>query len=478
MLLPLFFFLHGLIEYYNPVLISDVFILTLFYCAAGIIIAGFFWQLFKDFQKASLTAFLVLAVNFFFGSAFEFLKRSIGTSFFTKYSVLLSVIFILLIILIVSIKRSKQRFLKTAMYLNLLFFILIVIDIVSLTGKIATNNKPHVTDLSDELGHNKCDTCPRPDIYMIIADEYAGKQELQDIFSFNDSSFESALQQHGFNVLQDPSSNYNATVYSMASLLNMDYISGLNKQSVVNHGDMLLCKSLIRKNNFTGFLRTMGYNIYDYSFFDLENEKKVVRNYFFPTNRALLTYQTLAYQLVFHLGPRFVSQKQILDIKINDLYNNRKIDSLCRLAAIQKNENPKFVYAHFNLPHHPFFFDSKGRETPTSKLTDAYSMNKDAYIEYLQYANQKFLSLIEFIQRNSKTPPVIILVSDHGYRQLPRNTNKKYYFMNFGAISFPTGNYNAFYKGISNVNLLRVTLNSLFNQRLPLLKDSTNFLTE
>ena len=42
----------------------------------------------------------------------------------------------------------------------------------------------------------------------------------------------------------------------------------------------------------------------------------------------------------------------------------------------------------------------------------------------------------------------------------------------------PDGNNSGFYDGMSNVNQFRVLLNSQFKQKLPLLKDSTNFLIE
>jgi len=96
----------------------------------------------------------------------------------------------------------------------------------------------------------------------------------------------------------------------------------------------------------------------------------------------------------------------------------------------------------------------------------------------LKYSNRKLLELIDHIRKNSPRPPVIILMSDHGFRQLPEGSDQKYYFMNLNAVYLPNGNYAGFYDGMSNVNQFRVILNSQFNQKLPLLKDSTSFLVE
>lgn len=69
-------------------------------------------------------------------------------------------------------------------------------------------------------------------------------------------------------------------------------------------------------------------------------------------------------------------------------------------------------------------------------------------------------------------------MGDHGFRQLTNDADRKYHFMNLDAVYFPNGNHNNFYDGMSAVNQFRVTLNTLFQQKLPLLKDSTHFLTE
>jgi hypothetical protein len=333
-----------------------------------------------------------------------------------------------------------------------------------------------VSNFSNEL--KNCDTCTKPDIYLIIADEYAGKKALQDIFLFDNSAFENELRTRGFHVINNSESNYNATVYSMASLLNMDYIKNTNKPAVVNHRDMLTCRGLIKSNNLVLFLQQLGYSIYNYSFFDLADKNKVVHNFFYPTNRSLLTYQTFINRFIYTFGARFASKQKLIDIKKNDLYNNAKIDSLTRNIVFVKDTQPKFIYTHLNMPHHPYFFNSNGIEISADTLTDEFAMDKKAYIGYLQYANKKLLDLVDFIKKNSTRPPVIILMGDHGFRQLTSDVDNKYWFMNLNAVCFPDGNYSGLYDGMSNVNQFRVTLNTVFGQKLPMLKDSTSFLRE
>jgi hypothetical protein len=102
--------------------------------------------------------------------------------------------------------------------------------------------------------------------------------------------------------------------------------------------------------------------------------------------------------------------------------------------------------------------------------------DKARYIGYLKYANNQYLQLVDRILKDSKQPPVIIFISDHGFRQPADSPFKDQSFYNFCSVYLPDKNYQAFYPGISNVNLLRVILNQEFRQQLPLLKDSTIFL--
>jgi len=475
-LLPLFFFLHALLENYNPVLIKTAAWLTLFYSSITIALAGSLYFLFKDWRKAAFLAFMLMAFNLFFGSGYDLLKKNFADSFITKFSFICIVSFILLVTLVIYLKRSRRTLLRTTRYLNLLFLLLVLFDAGSLLARHFKLKKDHVADLSPGL--LPCDSCARPDIYFIITDEYAGRTELEDLFSFDNSAFENELRSRGYHIISNSVSNYNATVYSLASLLNMDYIHNLEKPSKVNHRDMLLCKGLINNNTLTSFLLKKGYSIYNNSFFDLAGRKKVFRNLFFSTNRSLLTHQTFVNRFLFHFGARFASDQKIIDIKKNNLYSDIKIDSLARKAVVEKDPDPKFVYTHLKMPHHPYFFDSAGNEIPVQQLSDAFSMDRKAYTQYLQYSNKKLLGFIDFIKQNAGRPAIIILMSDHGFRQLAPDVDKKYHFMNLNAVYFPDSSYAGFYNGMSNVNQFRVTLNTLFGQKLPLLKDSTSFLSE
>jgi hypothetical protein len=159
------------------------------------------------------------------------------------------------------------------------------------------------------------------------------------------------------------------------------------------------------------------------------------------------------------------------------LKNNTKLYDLTKNLVLENNNKPKFVYTHLMLPHYPYYFDKYGHSYPYNTLIEGQQINQKHYIEYLQYANNKLIHLITYIQSNTTKPTIIILMSDHGFRHFTTHTERKYQFMNLNAVFLPK-DYKPFPDSLSNVNLFRVLLNNVFHQKLPMLKDSTVFLIE
>ena len=476
-LLPVFFVLHGFTNNFFLVPVKEYLLLNIIYLGAALLLSLSFWLLYRDFLKANLVAMSIMAYNFFFGTVHDFLKLNFNNTFIIKYSFILPLSAVLLAILIIYLKKTKKTFFQIASYLNVLLLLLILLDTGALFLKLT--KKRAVTEIEFPAEVKRCDTCLRPDIYLIIADEYAGKTQLEDIFSFDNTDFENALTKRNFNIIKHPVSNYNRTVYSMASLFNMSYLENL-KNNKVNNTDLSLSMDLIEKSNVAAFLESNGYRIYNYSFFDFAGNPKLTKSAFLPEKKAFITAQTFTERAWKDLWFHFASKLKIQSIFNHTLFYNVKIDSLTRNVVLKKEEHPKFIYTHLVMPHFTYYFDSNGKSTGYKYLTDEARMNKKDYIGYLVYTNKKILELIDFISTNSRQPPVIILMSDHGFHQFKpdERVDNKYHFMNLNAVLFPEKNYGEFYDGISNVNQFRVVFNSLFGQQLLLLKDSTSFVGE
>jgi len=476
-LLPVFFVFHGFVEHYYFISAKDTFLLILLYTITAFIITGLAWFFYKDFIKAALVSFYLLCFFLFFGSVQDFLREHFTGTFFSRYSFILPFMFLLFVLLVVWLKKSRVVPYRIVYYLNILLLLLILIDIGFLGKRIALK-KRSAFDLAS-FNMNQCSECPRPDIYFIILDEYAGNRELKEFFNFNNSIFEQQLKQRGFHISEDSRSNYNYTPFSIASILNMNYLN-LNMQAKAA-GNIDYCYQQIKNSAVVNYLSGSGYKFYNYSIFNFEGQLAVRDDNFFPNRTALITSQTFFSRIMndirFNIGTGKWKFKTLLDrMTYEPLHNNKKILRLTKEIASEKTSAPKFVYTHLMMPHYPYYFNSKGESLPIEQLYEGQETNKVNYVEYLQYCNIQILQLIDDILSTSKEPPVIMLLGDHGFRHVIRKEEHKYAFMNLNATYLPDKNYNQFYDSISNVNQFRVFLNTEFKQQLPLLKDSTVYL--
>ena len=474
LLLPLFFVLHGFIFYYDSVPMVDAVILLLKYLLLAVGSAGVFWLFYRHLLKAAILGFAVIAFFFFFGNIQDILKKTLEGTVFVQYRFVLPFSFLLFILLLFVLKKSKHSLLQITAYLNILLIALILFDLVWLTVKIPAIKKNRQFNFSAE-GFIRCDTCSYPDIFYIVPDQYTGNVALKEIFRFDNSKFEKQLEQRGFFVCKKSSSNYNLTPFSIASTLNMDYLK--LKPGRQNYSTVGYSYEVIRNSRVLKYLNECHYQFYNYSIFDFKNQPAHKYTAFLPYGTALITSSTFLDRLKNDLRPTAEKGKFGKSLQHKLLYEyqdfNDTIINLTNDLAVKSTSSPKFVYTHLIMPHYPYYFDSKERPLPAEKLFGLKNTNSHDYVEYLQYTNKKLLQLIDRILAGSAKPPIIILLADHGFRQLRSTVDHKYDFVNLNAVYFPNRKYDNMFDSIENVNEFRVVFNSLFGQKLPLLKDST-----
>ncbi len=143
--------------------------------------------------------------------------------------------------------------------------------------------------------------------------------------------------------------------------------------------------------------------------------------------------------------------------------------------SLRKSAAPRFIYAHFGMPHSPFYFDSLGRSRPEKQLVKEMFQTGDPrpYLNYLPYTNSRLKELVATIRERTQDSAVIILMGDHGYRENIPDSGYPRFFQNLNAVYFPDRDYRLFYDSITGVNQFRVVFDKLFGQHFPLLKDST-----
>ncbi|MBL7744213.1 MAG: sulfatase-like hydrolase/transferase [Chitinophagaceae bacterium] len=470
-LLPVFFVLHGCTENYDFVPFKDAVLLTGLYIlvSSAILVPAYF--IYRNWHKAAWLTFALMAFHFFFGSMHDGLRKLFPQSFLSTYSFVIPASFCLFFIFAFLLKKRKKTFVLLLYYFNIVFLLLITIDMVSLLIKITGKTRISTPSLPKEA--TPCTDCPTPDFYFIIADEYAGNTELKDIFLFDNTAFLTLLQQQGFHVIEHSKSNYNYTPYSIASTLNMDYLdlTRTEKQPLLAY-----TYETIQNNQLLHFLEQHKYRFYNYTHFDFPGQPAQTAETFLPSKTKLITSQTflsrMEKEISYHLITTLKWEKEIRKSVYFTKKNNELLYQLTIKAPALKTKEPKFVVTHLMMPHYPYYFDKNGNEFPFEKLTEGNQNNYNNYIEYLQYSNKRLLELIAQILKNSSSPPVIILMGDHGFRHFKGPVDTKYYFYNLSTVYLPGQNYSSFSDSLTNVNLIRTVLNSTFRQQLPYLKDT------
>lgn len=478
-LLSIFFVLHGCMENYDFVPLKDALLLTGLYCGASAILVFLSWLFYRDIIKAGLVSFSIMAFHFFFGSVHDSIKKYFPDSLFSKYSFILPATLIFFLLILVLLKRRKKPLIKLSFYLNTLLIILIAVDSIMLLTKAIGSSKQELATIPD--GMIPCKDCPKPDIYFIIADEYVGNTTLKDKFSFDNSAFINDLSARGFHTIPYSSSNYNFTPFSIASTLDFNYLN-IQSGNMNSTSDISLCYQTIKNNKFLRYLLSTGYKFYNYSIFEFRGEPARASISFLPVKTRLITAQTflsrfdrdIRYNLITRLNIKSEAKRNVYSV-LEATNNNYQ---LTKNIVTKQSADPKFVLTHLHIPHYPYYFDKDGKERPLDKLTEGNQTDKTAYVQYLQYGNKKYLELIDHILKDSRTPPIIILMGDHGFRHFTEEVDLKYWYLNQVSVFTPSRKYAAYSDSLTNVNFLRVLLNTEYKQQLRLLKDQAIFIEE
>lgn len=478
-LLPAFFLLHSVREIFYFIEWDYVLPLFAWYYISLIIVFSFFWLIFRQVNKAALITFLLFGIFFFLSVVRDFLL--VHLRLMGSYSVLFLIVGLSIAVLIVYLNRKKRDFKKVHLFLNLLFLLYVFYDSSIVLYKLVypPKNKYSTESFVKKLNIKIPDSCTKPDIYFLIFDEYASTNSLKNDFGYNNNRLDSFLVSKGFNIQKSSSSNYCYTFVSIASILNMNYIEGMNINELPFDDRFYFC-DLIEKNELVNFLSENGYEIINNSIFDIINNPspRLAPGDFLlnKMKRELVSYRTLWWRLKRDIFKNFGMRRRFKWLYGNaidsEAYCNNKLIELVKRESLIKVQKPRFIYAHFTMPHLPYYFDKGGNlRNDKDALTD---ISKAGYLEYIEYTNNKIYNLINNILINNNGQAVIVFMGDHGYRE--NFLSKPAFYHNQNAVYLPNKNYKNLYDSISGVNQFRVLINTLFNQQIPLLKDSSVFL--
>ena len=122
-----------------------------------------------------------------------------------------------------SIKLKAKNIIKLVSYVSVLLFLLVSVEFYKAFRNAGSDFKTSSL-LKEKLRLQPMISGEKPDVFLIVMDEYAGFKTLIEHYKFDNSEFSNRLEANGFFVAKNPISNYNGTLFSTLSLLNMTYL--------------------------------------------------------------------------------------------------------------------------------------------------------------------------------------------------------------------------------------------------------------
>lgn len=442
---------------WRPLVISLLFSLLVF----GVILLFL-----RDLRKAALLSSLLLFLFFTYGHVYTLLKEvTIFNVFVGRHRFMFPLWCLILAIGVFSILKKIGSFGAWTMILNIVMLFLTIVQCLQIGIHYYNRSRTEVQAQSQiQLGYD--DPQPMPDIYIIILDAYGRDDLLLDRYGFDNSNFINALEDTGFTFVPCARSNYQQTVLSIPSLLNMGYIHDLVGDEVTSH----TVRYVHVNNHVRRSLEDIGYRYvtYDSEFPWLEIEDSdvffdfgtITRFSFLQPFEVNFLETTWGLVLADWLSIRTQHLLESLNLEpVNALKATRELANLNALDQTIGIEGPKLVYAHFMITHSPFFFDEEGN------ILDSADLSGSAYIDSIKFMNSQILPIINKIMDQADGDVIIVLQSDHSYEY-----DNRWLILN--AIYFPEARGDlVLYPGMTPVNTFRLIFNEAYGTNLPLLED-------
>jgi hypothetical protein len=489
-LLPIYFILflfteniHDLqaVDLVRPIVVSLILVGILY---------GTSFAILRDGNRSALLTAVLWGVFSLYGHAYGLLKSAPAPlNFLGKHSILMLLTLLILIVLAVLIVRAKKDLSMLNRSISIILSVLVFIQLAGLALHYIKQDHKVVSDRSTKPQANRIvplDTLSiksKPDIYYIILDSYSRDDVIRKYIDYDNSPFLDELRQKGFYIGTCSNSNYDFTSVSLASSLNMEFIQDLDPRFVPSNEDNSILDDYIIHGKVRETLESIGYKTIAFSTGFSFTEMKDAYQYLTPPSPSLLSpnvrpfeslwFKATALRALFDIHPVFLSTW------LNNLsfpHSNhvaRELYVLDALPQLAEQAGPKFVFAHVLLPHVPLVFRADGSITKD----DRYFREKfdqpsgreyliDGYKNQVEYINQRILSIVDAILRNSAKPPVIIIQGDHGLLYFD-------HFPVLNAYYLPGNGSPELYPTITPVNSFVMVFNRYFDAQLPLWPDNS-----
>jgi hypothetical protein len=445
------------------------------------LVMALLWALLRDVQRAAILTTVLVAGFFGYGHAWNAASLVVDSQW-----PLIGAWLLALTVALIAAWRVGRFARPLTGGLNVVAALALLLN----TGSVAGTMTALGAD-PQELGTSDIDLAPAdpndlPDVYYIILDRYAGPTALRESFDFDNEPFLTALEDRGFRVARHAHANYIKTPLSLASSLGMSLLDVAPlKDEAVDGSDREPIHRVLRDHlAVPTALKEIGYQYVH------------IGNWWTPSATNVDADRTFRYEgqdefssvlaqttLLRALNEPEAAPKDPWDWRV---LREHTLYALDKLDATAGMPGPKFVFGHILLPHDPYVFNADGSFTGREQVSRLG--REESYRRQLSYGNDRMVSLVDRIIRESGPDTVIMIQADEGpfparyqadewgFRwRHASNAELEEKFGILFAMRIPGADLDAagFHDDITPVNTFRVIFNARFGTDLPMLPDRT-----
>ncbi len=477
--------------------IQEVFLRTglrplIFIVGGAVLLWIAFWLLTRSLQKSALLTLLMIVLFFSYGRVYQALRLVELSGFvLCRHRFLLPLWAVLGGLGSWLLLKRVQEIKNLTILLNMFSIFLLVIPLYQIVEYELRARRAQNSTLENITSQLPAGTALNPeslpDVYVILMDAHLRTDVLKETFDLDNQAFIDTLTEMGFYVPPCSMSNYAYTPLSLSSFFNMQYLQEMSPEFQPPNNDRAALYELVRHSSVRQIFETLGYTTYamvsyqpiawtdaDYYFqtVDLPAEDNSVA----LSNFDRMLYDSTLARVFFDYSG---TNGSINSIPANYPYADHVRQQwfiLNKLQEIASERGPKLVFAHLNIPHAPYVFHPDGTliaEPPPLPWVTPISWEE--YIQYyswgVQYGDNAILPVLRKILADSDTPPVILLLGDHGADSANR-------LAVLSAFYLPDDVKSDISPNISLVNFFRVVFNGVFGADYEVLEDLSYLSTQ
>ncbi len=437
----------------------------------SVLLTAVIWAILRvltgEWQKSGILTTLAMILFFSYGHVFIQIESVFGTLIRHRYLVLIYAGLFLALSLLILWKVKKPE--PIINFLTVTGSILTVFSLArslqydfSIYQSAQRSNNEQSSLIQNVSDHG----AQKPDIYLILLDAHTSVRTLKDEFKYDASAFQRQLEDLGFYVAECAQSNYPITKLSVTSTFYANYHQEATLYPVYS--------SLVIET-----LRSEGYRVITFEnrsngHFDIGEDLRLSRNQMLLSGLDLtgglsefemMLWKTSLARIAYDM-PQLIPAFNAQSLQKWEYYEHyqQTYFMLNELKRLPETDGPKFVFAHFLVPHPPFIFGADGKFS-------WWDGQAEGYVSNVRFIDSQIVSVVAEIIRKSKIPPVIIIMGDHGATGIPQLETPQWRMSILDAYYVNDQAKKDLYETITPVNSFRIVFNHYFGTNYPLLED-------